>query len=77
MTTLRHAIVRDNILFKDLDERLVEELVVAVFPAAFPANHVIIKQGDEGENFYIVVGLYELNPVYLLLDSTWFQPLNL
>ena len=54
-----------------------EELVVAVFPAAFPANHVIIKQGDEGENFYIVVGLYELNPVYLLLDSTWFQPLNL
>ena len=46
--------VRDNILFKDLDQRLLDELVDAVFLVSFPANHVVIKQGDEGENFYIV-----------------------
>ena len=28
--------------------------VDAVFPVEFPAGKVIIKQGDEGENFYIV-----------------------
>ena len=48
------ANIRDNILFKDLDQRLLDELVNAVFPVSFPANHDIIKQGEEGENFYIV-----------------------
>ena len=41
------AIVRDNILFKDLDQRLIIELVDAVFPTVLSATQVIIKQGDE------------------------------
>lgn len=49
------AVVRANILFKDLDQCLLNELVDSIFPAAFPRHHVIIKQGDEGENFYIIV----------------------
>lgn len=48
------ARVRDNILFKDLDAAPLEELVDAAFEVSYPAGAVVIEQGDEGDNFYVV-----------------------
>mmetsp|Transcript_14045 Transcript_14045/g.46131 ORF Transcript_14045/g.46131 Transcript_14045/m.46131 type:complete len:481 (-) Transcript_14045:117-1559(-) len=46
--------VQDNILFKGLDERLRNDVLNAVFPKTESAGGVIIRQGDEGDNFYII-----------------------
>ena len=48
------AVVSKNILFSDLDQRLLRELCDAVFPVSHSAGSEIIKQGEEGDNFYIV-----------------------
>lgn len=48
------SVVSTNILFRDLDQRLLRELCDAVFPVQHAAGSQIIKQGDEGDNFYIV-----------------------
>jgi hypothetical protein len=47
-------IVSDNILFKSLDEKQHEILLDAMFPKEFEAGDVIIKQGDDGDNYYIL-----------------------
>ena len=47
-------IVADNILFKSLDDKQHEILLDAMFPKEFEAGDVIIKQGDDGDNFYIL-----------------------
>lgn len=48
------SIIGSNILFKDLDSALLRKLVDAVAPMYFTAGTTIIRQGDEGDNFYIV-----------------------
>lgn len=48
------TIVKDNILFKSLDEKQAEILLDAMFPMEFDADATIIKQGDDGDNFYIL-----------------------
>jgi len=47
-------VFKDNILFKDLDDQTRTKVEDAVFPVEFKEGDVIIKQGDEGDNFYIV-----------------------
>jgi len=46
--------LQENILFKDLNSALKERVVGAVYPMAFPAGTTVIKQGDEGDNLYIL-----------------------
>eukprot|EP00854_Cymbomonas_tetramitiformis_P013905 gene13905-16435_t len=46
--------VKENLLFKDLESVLKEEVVDAVFPVEHKEGSTIIRQGDEGDNFYIV-----------------------
>ena len=46
--------VKDNILFKGLDDTLRGYIVDAVFEVSHKVGDAIIKQGDEGDNFYIV-----------------------
>ncbi|KAF0686158.1 Aste57867_22010 [Aphanomyces stellatus] len=47
-------ILTDNILFKSLDEKQSKILLDAMFPKEFDIGETIIKQGDDGDNFYIL-----------------------
>ncbi|KAF1314590.1 Camp-dependent protein kinase regulatory subunit, partial [Globisporangium splendens] len=46
--------VAENILFKSLDENQHEIVLDAMFPKEFEPGEIIIKQGDDGDNFYIL-----------------------
>jgi cAMP-dependent protein kinase regulator len=46
--------VAENILFKSLDEKQHEIVLDAIFPKEFEPGEIIIKQGDDGDNFYIL-----------------------
>jgi len=48
------AAVKDNFLFSDLEESLMSYIVDAALEITHEPGHVIIKQGDEGDNFYIL-----------------------
>ncbi|DBA04978.1 TPA: hypothetical protein N0F65_006980 [Lagenidium giganteum] len=47
-------IVVENILFKSLDEKQHNIVLDAMFPKEFEPGQTIIKQGDDGDNFYIL-----------------------
>lgn len=47
-------IIKNNVLFKELDANQMEIMLDAIFPRAYEAGSVIIKQGDEGDNFYVL-----------------------
>lgn len=53
MAALSRAISK-NILFAHLDENERSDIFDAMFPVIHCANETIIKQGDEGDNFYII-----------------------
>ncbi|TDH68965.1 hypothetical protein CCR75_000288 [Bremia lactucae] len=46
--------VAENILFKSLDEKQNDIVLNAMFPMTFKPNDIIIQQGDDGDNFYIL-----------------------
>jgi len=46
--------IRGNLLFSELDDNQWTVVKNAMFPVDFPAGGMIIKQGDEGDNFYII-----------------------
>jgi cAMP-dependent protein kinase regulator len=46
--------VHDNFLFSTLDPEQLDILLDAMFEKKFAAGETIIKQGDEGDNFYLV-----------------------
>jgi hypothetical protein len=46
--------IGNNILFKDLEDDCKETVVDAVFPVELAAGAVIIAQGDEGDNWYLI-----------------------
>ena len=46
--------VAENILFKSLDEKQHDIVLDAMFPTNFEPGDIIIKQGDDGDNFYIL-----------------------
>ena len=53
MTALSKAISK-NILFAHLDDAERSDIFDAMFPVIHCAGETIIKQGDEGDNFYII-----------------------
>ncbi|KAM3171297.1 hypothetical protein ACTXT7_016896 [Hymenolepis weldensis] len=53
MTALSKAIAR-NVLFAHLDENERSDIFDAMFPLHRSKGDIIIKQGDEGDNFYII-----------------------
>lgn len=46
--------IKDNFLFKNLDEEQEADVLNAMKEVSIPANEIIIKQGDAGDYFYIV-----------------------
>lgn len=53
MAALSKAISK-NILFAHLDENERSDIFDAMFPVIHCADETVIKQGDEGDNFYII-----------------------
>ena len=53
MGALSKAISK-NILFAHLDENERSDIFDAMFPVIHCADEIVIKQGDEGDNFYII-----------------------
>jgi hypothetical protein len=53
MAALSKAIAK-NVLFSHLDENERSDIFDAMFPVNFLPGESIIKQGDEGDNFYVI-----------------------
>ena len=53
MASLSKAIAK-NVLFSHLDENERTDIFDAMFPVNAMPGEVIIQQGDEGDNFYII-----------------------
>ena len=53
MASLSKAIAK-NVLFSHLDENERTDIFDAMFPVSAISGEVIIHQGDEGDNFYII-----------------------
>lgn len=53
MEALKKAIQK-NVLFSHLDENEQSDIFDAMFPVTGDAGDVIIQQGDQGDNFYII-----------------------
>ncbi|XP_067126020.1 cAMP-dependent protein kinase type II regulatory subunit-like isoform X3 [Centruroides vittatus] len=53
--------VRDIFLFRALDEEQMQEVLDAMFERKVQPGDIVIKQGDDGDNFYIIQhGLYHV-----------------
>lgn len=64
MAALSKAIAK-NVLFSHLDENERSDIFDAMFPVTCLPGEVIIQQGDEGDNFY-VIDQGEVEVCYLL-----------
>ena len=65
MASLSKAIAK-NVLFSHLDENERSDIFDAMFPVNALPGEVIIQQGDDGDNFYIVdTGEVEVSLLFL------------
>lgn len=46
--------VRNILLFRSLDKEQMQEVLDAMFEKIVKAGDYIIKQGDDGDNFYVI-----------------------
>lgn len=53
MASLTKAIAK-NVLFSHLDDSERSAIFDAMFPVSATPGEVVIQQGDEGDNFYII-----------------------
>ena len=75
MASLSKAIAK-NVLFSHLDENERSDIFDAMFPVSAIPGEVIINQGDEGDNFYIIdTGEVEVNKRESIFTpvSVWFS----
>lgn len=49
-----HECVRDIFLFRALDKKQIDDVIDAMFCRKVVAGDVIIEQGDDGDNFYVI-----------------------
>ena len=79
MASLSKAIAK-NVLFSHLDENERSDIFDAMFPVNAMPGEVIIQQGDEGDNFYIIdTGDVEVSyqKKYFKKEITYKFPCNL
>ena len=73
MASLSKAIAK-NVLFSHLDENERSDIFDAMFPVSAIPGEVIIQQGDEGDNFYIIdTGEVEVS----LIRFFYFQEIDM
>lgn len=53
-TTALSKAMSNNVLFSRLDGKDRSDIFDAMFPAEYESGAVIIQQGDEGDNFYVI-----------------------
>ena len=46
--------VKNILLFRSLDKEQMQEVLDAMFEKAVAQGDVVIKQGDDGDNFYVI-----------------------
>ena len=69
MASLSKAIAK-NVLFSHLDENERSDIFDAMFPVNALPGEVIIQQGDDGDNFYIVdTGEAEVSTYTILFQN--------
>jgi cAMP-dependent protein kinase regulator len=66
MAALSKAISK-NVLFSHLDDNERSDIFDAMFPVHRHAGEVIIQQGDEGDNFYVI----DLGEVDIYVNNEW------
>jgi CRP-like cAMP-binding protein len=49
-----HIAIQNNLLFRNLDPEQKTDIINAMFEKKVPAGHTVIRQGDTGDNFYVV-----------------------
>lgn len=54
VATLKKAIAASGFIFASLGESEIEQVVAAFKPVSIKTGHEIIRQGDKGDNFYVV-----------------------
>ncbi|XP_037498514.1 cAMP-dependent protein kinase type II regulatory subunit isoform X2 [Rhipicephalus sanguineus] len=53
--------VKNILLFKSLDQNQMQEVIDAMFERKVKPGEVVIKQGDDGDNFYVIhSGIYHI-----------------
>jgi len=65
-------ILHDNVLFKHLDESQMDTLKGAMFEVQHSDGDIIIQQGDDGDNFYMI----DTGSVEVSIDGTKRHMLN-
>ncbi|CAK9299770.1 unnamed protein product [Gordionus sp. m RMFG-2023] len=71
MESLGKAISK-NVLFSHLDEKERSDIFDAMFLVQHKAGDIVIKQGDEGDNFYII----DTGEVDVFVNSQYIYSLN-
>jgi len=71
MAALSKAIAK-NVLFTHLDENERSDIFDAMFPVVHISGETVLKQGDEGDNFYII----DQGTVDVYVNSEYFSSLG-
>ena len=53
--------ITKSALFQNLKEDEMDEVFGSLFPSEASTDEIIIKQGDEGDNFYIIDEVNSIN----------------
>ena len=53
MVALKKSIA-NNVLFSHLDDKEAQDIFDAMFKCEYKTGDIIIKQGDDGDNFYVI-----------------------
>ncbi|CAG8621430.1 11582_t:CDS:2 [Ambispora leptoticha] len=73
---------QNNLLFRNLDKEIKDKVLDAMFVKPVKKDQIIIQQGEEGDNFYVVThGMFEIlvndRPVITVADGGSFGELAL
>ncbi|OQV17083.1 cAMP-dependent protein kinase type I-alpha regulatory subunit [Hypsibius exemplaris] len=64
--------IQKNVLFSHLDDAEKRDIFEAMFPVEFAKDETIIRQGDEGDNFYVI----ESGQVDILVNEAYVGSLS-
>lgn len=71
-TAALYKSIAKNVLFSHLDENEKKDIFDAMFPVKCNIGDVIIKQGDDGDNFYVI----ETGEVEIFVNETYVGSLS-
>ena len=69
--------VKEILLFRSLESEQLNEVLDAMFERKVTPNEYIIKQGDDGDNFYVVERLVTKMYYYVYQSNSIYADCNL